>query len=88
MSTQQVTKKVNVVIKDKMGTVVEAIELGKVYGDALPITEDILMKICNRLNVNPKALFANGGEIDLLLGMGVCNYINNQDYQKLSMDAV
>ena len=39
-------------------------------------------------NVNPKALFTNGGEIDLLLGMDVCNYINNQGYQKISMHAV
>ena len=46
MSTQQVTKKVNVVIEDQMVTVFQAIILDKVCGDALPITENILMKIC------------------------------------------
>ena len=73
MSTQQVTKNVNVVNEDKMGckTVFEVIVLGEVCGDALPIPENILIKICNTLNVNPKVLYTNGGEIDLLLGVNV-----------------
>ena len=49
MSTQQVKTKVNV-IEDKMGTVFQAIGLDKFCGDTLPITENILMNICNKFN--------------------------------------
>ena len=77
VSTQQVTKKVNVTIEDKMGrkSTFEAIVLDKACGDALQIPKDKLMKLCKKLSINPKTLYTNGGEVDLLLGMNVAQLL-------------
>ena len=69
--TQQVTKKVNIVVQDKMGveTIVEAIVLDKTCGDALPVPRDIVENLRRKHNVNAEAIYSKGGEIDLLIGM-------------------
>ena len=72
ISTKQSTKRVTLLIEDKMGfeTQIEAIVLDKVCGYALPIPNDIVAKVSSRVGINPESIYSKGGEIDLLLGMG------------------